>query len=85
MSGNKISVKTLNLDCDFKEIAAQLNSNGFNLHYWNSNNTSELDFVIHLNGDAIPVEVKSSDNVRSRSLKTYISKYNPKYSIKISL
>lgn len=26
MSGNKISVKTLNLDCDFKEIAAQLNS-----------------------------------------------------------
>ena len=65
-------------------VAAQLNSNGFNLHYWNSNNTSELDFVIHLNGDAIPVEVKSSDNVRSRSLKTYISKYNPKYSIKIS-
>ena len=25
MSGNKISVKTLNLDCDFKEIAGQLN------------------------------------------------------------
>ena len=25
MSGNKISVKTLNLDCDFKDIAQQLN------------------------------------------------------------
>ena len=25
MSGNKISVKTLNLDCDFKDIANQLN------------------------------------------------------------
>lgn len=65
-------------------VATQLNFNGFKLYYWNSNNTSELDFVIHLNGDAIPIEVKSSDNVRARSLKTYISKYNPKYSIKIS-
>ena len=26
MSGNKITVKTLNLDCDFKEIAGQLNA-----------------------------------------------------------
>lgn len=25
MSGNKISVQTLNLDCEFKEIAGQLN------------------------------------------------------------
>ena len=25
MSGNKISVKTLNLNCDFSEIAKQLN------------------------------------------------------------
>ena len=25
MSGNKISVKTLNLDCDFNDIASQLN------------------------------------------------------------
>lgn len=26
MSGNKISVKTLDLDCEFSEIAAQLNA-----------------------------------------------------------
>lgn len=25
MSGNRISVKTLNLNCEFKEIASQLN------------------------------------------------------------
>lgn len=65
-------------------VASQLTSNNFNLHYWTSNNTSELDFIIHLNGEAIPIEVKSSDNIRARSLKTYISKYNPKYSIKVS-
>ena len=26
MSGNKITVRTLNLDCDFQEVANQLNS-----------------------------------------------------------
>ena len=32
----------------------------------------------------IPVEVKSADNVKSKSLKVYVEKYNPKYSIRIS-
>lgn len=65
-------------------VASELTSYGFKLYYWDSNNTSEVDFIVHLNGDAIPVEVKSASNVRARSLKTYINKYNPKYSIKIS-
>lgn len=65
-------------------VAEQLAFNGFKLHYWDSKNISELDFVIHLNGEAIPIEVKSADNVKARSLKSYVSKYNPKYSIRIS-
>lgn len=65
-------------------VACELTFNGYDLHYWNSNNTSELDFVVHIDGNAIPIEVKSADNVRAKSLRTYISKYNPKYSIKIS-
>lgn len=65
-------------------VASKLTSNGFKLYYWDSNNTSEVDFIIQINGDAIPVEVKSASNVRARFLKTYINKYNPKYSIKIS-
>lgn len=65
-------------------VANELTSNGFKIYYWNSANTSEVDFVIQINGYAIPVEVKSALNVRARSLKTYISKYSPKYSYKIS-
>lgn len=65
-------------------VANQLTANGFKLHYWSSNNTSELDFVIHLNSEAIPIEVKSSTNVRAKSLKSFVGKYNPKYSIRIS-
>jgi len=32
----------------------------------------------------IPVEVKASDNVRSKSLGVYIEKYNPAYAIRLS-
>lgn len=44
----------------------------------------EIDFLIKLNGDIIPVEVKSGRRNRSKSLNEYIKKYNPKYSIRIS-
>ena len=32
----------------------------------------------------IPIEVKSADNTRARSLKIYIDTYKPEYAIKIS-
>lgn len=44
----------------------------------------EIDFLIKLNGDIIPVEVKSGRRNTSKSLNEYIKKYNPKYSIRIS-
>lgn len=65
-------------------VAQELVSMGFSLHYWTSNNTAEVDFVIQKNDSAIPVEVKSSDNVRARSLSMYIKNYNPNYAIRIS-
>lgn len=53
-------------------------------YYWTSGNQAEIDFIIRLNKDIIPIEVKSSDNTRSKSLNEYITKYKPKYSIRIS-
>lgn len=44
----------------------------------------EIDFLIKLNGNIIPVEVKSGRRNTSKSLNEYIKKYNPKYSIRIS-
>lgn len=59
--------------------------NKLNLNYWQSDNTSEIDFVLQSkNGLIIPVEVKSSTHTKSKSLNNYILKYNPKYSIRIS-
>ena len=65
-------------------VAEQLAANGFSLYYWTSGNSAEVDFVIQQDSYSIPIEVKSSDNVKAKSLQTYIKKYSPKYSIRIS-
>jgi len=53
--------------------------------YWTSGNEAELDFLLQFNNEIIPVEVKSNNNVRSKSLTFYRQKYNPPVSIRYSL
>lgn len=66
-------------------VASALILNGYTPYYWESQGKAEVDFVIQDNkGNIIPIEVKSSDNVRSKSLSQYIAKYKPIYSIRIS-
>lgn len=70
-------------------VAQALTTSGHTLRYWRSNSDAEVDFVAVL-GDpaslrtATPIEVKSSDNVRSRSLNVYKSKYRPQRAIRLS-
>lgn len=65
-------------------IAEQLVSRGYRLNYWESDGKAEIDFVIRQSDSIIPVEVKSADNVKARSLRIFVEKYEPKYSIRIS-
>ena len=65
-------------------VANELLRNGLSLYYWNSGNKAEIDFVLNINDKIIPIEVKSSNNNQAKSLKVYIEKYNPDYSIRIS-
>ena len=65
-------------------VATQMLVNSHNLIYWESGNQAQIDFVLYNDDGLIPVEVKVSDNVNSKSLKMYINKYNPKYGIRIS-
>ena len=59
--------------------------NNFNELYYYNFEKYEIDFLIKLNGNIIPVEVKSGRRTTSKSLNEYIKKYNPKYSIRLSL
>jgi predicted AAA+ superfamily ATPase len=66
-------------------VASALQVNGYVPYYWESEGKAEVDFIIQNNLDEIiPIEVKSSENVRSKSLMQFISKYDPAYSIRIS-
>lgn len=65
-------------------VAEQLVRNGISLYYWKSNSDAEIDFILYNEDGLIPIEVKASDNITSKSLNSYIKKYNPKYSIRVS-
>lgn len=65
-------------------VANQLESLGYSLYYWQSNGIAEIDFLLYTKNGIIPLEVKASDNVQSKSLNVYIEKYKPKYSIRMS-
>jgi len=65
-------------------VEFHLKANGFEAYYWESEREAEIDFVIQRNGHIIPIEVKSSDNVKSKSLSVYMQKFKPKYAIRLS-
>ena len=66
-------------------VNIQLNMNGLRMFFWrNENGTNEVDFIVSVDGKLIPVEVKSGENVRSDSLKEYVKRFSPKYSIRVS-
>lgn len=66
-------------------VAQQLASKGYDLYYWESGSTAELDFVLQKNNEIIGIEVKKGEHVRSRSLSVFVNNYKPAYSIRFSL
>lgn len=65
-------------------VDVQLSVNGYKTYYWESARGAEVDFIIQRDGQLIPVEVKSADNTRAKSLKVYMDAYKPAYAIKLS-
>lgn len=65
-------------------VSIALKNNGYNLWYWESDNTAEVDFLIQKESHVIPVECKAGDHVKAKSLSVYKDKYQPIYAIRIS-
>lgn len=65
-------------------VHVQLTVNGYRSYYWESPRGAEVDFIIQRDGQLIPIEVKSADNTRAKSLKIYMDTYQPAYAIKLS-
>ena len=66
-------------------VCNQLTSNGYTNYYWESDRSAEVDFIIQREGKIIPIEVKSADNTKAKSLKIYMDMNKPEYAIKLSV
>lgn len=53
--------------------------------YWTSVGKAEVDFVIQLDVDIIPIEVKSDTRLGGKSLSVYDMNYQPSYKLRYSL
>ena len=56
------------------------------IFYWSADKgIAELDYIIQLGKNNIPIEVKSRENLQAKSLKTFVEKYSTKINIRTSL
>ena len=65
-------------------VNSQLAANGYRPYYFEIEAKTEIDFLIEKEGKTIPIEVKSSEHTRSKSLNYFIDKYHPDYAIRVS-
>jgi predicted AAA+ superfamily ATPase len=58
----------------------------YDLFYWSAESaSSELDVVIQKDSLIIPVEVKAEENLKAKSLKVYVEKFNPDEAVRTSM
>ena len=54
--------------------------------YWSSDTgIAEVDFVVQIGKNNVPIEVKSSENLQAKSLKSFVEKYNTKINVRTSM
>ena len=66
-------------------VIQTLSSIGLQPYYFTFDNRYEIDFMIQYKNEIIPIEVKSSENINSTSLKVYNEKYKPAIRIRFSM
>ena len=67
-------------------VMQQLKANGVRTYYWTPGDASgEIEFLTSTSrGDLLPIEVKSGENVRSRSLKSFMAKTSCPLGLRVS-
>ncbi len=59
---------------------------GLTPYYWSaSKGTSEVDFLVQLDGQPVPIEVKSAENLKAKSLGVFCKAYDLNNAIRFSL
>lgn len=64
-------------------VFSQMMPYGMPIYYYSSNDSKvEIDFVVQTPNRVIPVEVKAGENVKSKSLRTYVVDLHPELHLK---
>ena len=66
-------------------VYTQLKCMGINSYFWRTKAEAEVDFITDYEGVLMPIEVKSADNTKAKSLHMFCNRYKPKVAIKTSL
>ncbi len=66
--------------CQLKECT------DLNVFYWSSDKgIAEIDFIVQIGRNNVPIEVKSNENLQAKSLKSFVEKYNTKVNVRTSM
>ncbi|MBR6489538.1 MAG: ATP-binding protein [Muribaculaceae bacterium] len=56
------------------------------LFYWSAENSrGEIDFLVQVDDKIIPIEVKAEENLKSKSLRTFVQKYPNLHGLRLSM
>ncbi len=66
-------------------VYMQLKIMGIDSFFWRSKSGAELDFITDYEGVIVPIEVKSADNTKAKSLHQFCNRFSPKFAVKTSL
>ena len=66
-------------------VYTQLKCMGIDSYFWRTKADAEIDFITDHEGVLVPIEVKSADNTKAKSLHMFCNRYKPKMAIKTSL
>lgn len=64
-------------------VADTLIKQGYTLHFFKPNNSTELEFLVEKDGEVIPIEVKAGNN-STKSLNAFVDTYAPAVAYKLS-
>lgn len=67
-------------------VCQQMEAYGIKPWYWSAENSSgEVDFLYEASKNPLPIEVKAEENLRSRSLRAFCSKYDVERAVRLSM
>ena len=67
-------------------VLGELTALGVSPNYWSPDNIkAEVEFLLQVGTTICPLEAKAEKNLRAKSLKSYIDRFNPRKALRVSM